>query len=79
MILAPARVALLSERRDVGPAGARGGEAGAPGENVLVRGGVEERLPAKATFSVESGDVLSIRSPGGGGWGRPDAAAADPD
>lgn len=79
MILAPARVALLSERRDVGPAGARGGEAGAPGENVLVRGGVEEPLPAKATFSVETGDVLSIRSPGGGGWGRPDGRAADPD
>ena len=67
----PARVALLCERRAVGPAGAQGGEDGAPGENVLIRAGVEERLPAKATFSVEAGDVVSIRSPGGGGWGRP--------
>lgn len=77
-ILAPARVALLSERRVVGPAGARGGGDGAPGENVLIRGGVEEPLPAKATFSVEAGDIVSIRSPGGGGWGaapRPPAAA----
>ncbi|MEX2049555.1 MAG: hydantoinase B/oxoprolinase family protein [Gemmatimonadota bacterium] len=71
LILAPARVALLSERRAVGPAGARGGGPGARGENVLVRGGVEKALPAKATFSVQAGDVLSIRSPGGGGWGRP--------
>jgi N-methylhydantoinase B len=71
MLLTDARVALLCERRTVGPAGARGGEAGAPGENVLIRGGIEERLPGKATFSVASGDVISIRSPGGGGWGFP--------
>ena len=51
------------------PAGAQGGEDGAPGENVLIRDGVEEGLPGKATFSVNAGDVISIRSPGGGGWG----------
>ncbi len=71
MILTPARVALLCERRAVGPAGARGGSDGAPGENVLIRDGIEEHLPSKATFSVEPGDVVSIRSPGGGGWGEP--------
>ena len=70
-ILGPARVTLLCERRAVGPSGARGGEDGAPGENVLIRDGVEERLPGKTTFSVDAGDVVSIRSPGGGGWGRP--------
>jgi N-methylhydantoinase B len=71
-ILTAARVALLTERRDRGPAGARGGRPGAPGENVLIRHGVEEPLPAKATFTVEAGDVISIRSPGGGGWGVPE-------
>lgn len=71
MALAPARVTLLSERRAVGPRGALGGADGAPGENVLIRGGVEERLPSKVTFSVAAGDVVSIRSPGGGGWGAP--------
>jgi N-methylhydantoinase B len=71
MILTPARVALLCERRAVGPTGARGGSDGAPGENVLIRDGVEERLPSKVTFSVRAGDVVSIRSPGGGGWGVP--------
>lgn len=70
-ILGPARVTLLCERRVVGPSGAQGGAAGAPGENVLIRGGVEERLAAKAAFSVEAGDIVSIRSPGGGGWGTP--------
>lgn len=70
-VMAPARVALLCERRTVGPSGARGGGDGAPGENVLVRGGVEERLAGKVTFSIDAGDVISIRSPGGGGWGPP--------
>lgn len=68
-VLGSARVALLCERRVSGPAGARGGQDGAPGENVLIRQGVEERLPAKKTFTVAPGEVVSIRSPGGGGWG----------
>lgn len=71
MILAPARVALLCERRAVGPAGARGGEDGGTGANVLIREGVEEHLPSKTTFPVQPGDIVSIRSPGGGGWGPP--------
>ncbi|HSM61397.1 MAG TPA: hydantoinase B/oxoprolinase family protein, partial [Longimicrobiales bacterium] len=73
-ILTPARVALLCERRAVGPAGAHGGAPGSPGQNVLIRAGVETTLPSKVDFSVEAGDVVSIRSPGGGGWGSPDSA-----
>jgi N-methylhydantoinase B len=68
-VMAPARVALLCERRERGPSGARGGQDGATGENVLIRDGVEKRLPGKTTFWVEAGDIVSIRSPGGGGWG----------
>jgi len=71
MVLTPARVTLLSERRATGPGGARGGSDGAAGENLLIREGQEKPLPGKATFSVETGDVISIRSPGGGGWGAP--------
>jgi N-methylhydantoinase B len=71
MLLAPARVAILSERRREGPSGARGGGPGATGANVLIRNGEEKSLPGKATFTVEAGDVLSVRSPGGGGWGAP--------
>jgi N-methylhydantoinase B len=70
-ILTSARVALLSERRHDGPAGAAGGSPGSAGQNVLIRGGLETPLPSKVTFSVEAGDVVSIRSPGGGGWGTP--------
>jgi N-methylhydantoinase B len=76
-ILTPARVVLLCERRAVGPSGMQGGSDGAIGENVVIRGGREERLPSKATFSVAAGDIVSVRSPGGGGWGAPDRAAPD--
>ncbi len=70
-LLGPAQVALLCERRTIGPSGASGGNDGAAGENVLVRNGVEQRLPSKTTFDALAGDIISIRSPGGGGWGTP--------
>lgn len=69
-VLGSARVALLCERRTRGPSGLRGGADGAPGENVLIRDGVESPLPGKASFTAEAGDIISIRSPGGGGWGE---------
>lgn len=77
--LAPAVVSLMTERRLGGPWGLAGGAPGAPGENRLLRAGAasdqgaEEALPAKRSFPVEAGDALIIRSPGGGGWGRPEA------
>ena len=69
MLLVPARVSLLSERRVKGPSGAKGGRDGAPGENVLISNGIETGLPGKASFAIQAGDIISIRSPGGGGWG----------
>jgi N-methylhydantoinase B len=70
-LLAPAEVTLLTERRQSGPPGAAGGEAGAPGENQLVRDGIPAPLPGKVTFHASIGDRVSIASPGGGGWGQP--------
>ena len=69
-LLVDTEVSLLSERRRSAPAGIAGGGPGAIGENVLVRDGVESALPSKATFPLRAGDILSLRSPGGGGWGR---------
>lgn len=67
----PTEVTLLSERRRLAPYGLQGGERGSSGENVLIRDGEEKQLPGKTRFTAEPGDRLSIRSPGGGGWGRP--------
>jgi N-methylhydantoinase B len=69
--LCPATVTILSERRRRAPYGLQGGEQGALGQNLLLRDGQEEALPAKAQVQVEAGDVLRLRTPGGGGWGEP--------
>lgn len=70
-LLVDATVTILSERREKGPSGLAGGEAGAPGQNALRRNGVEQPLPGKVTLEAHAGDVIVIRSPGGGGWGSP--------
>lgn len=69
---APTDVTLLTERRRLAPYGLHGGEPGALGENILIRNGEEIRLPGKVHFTVGPGDRLTIRSPGGGGWGKAD-------
>jgi N-methylhydantoinase B len=69
-LLVDGDVSLLTERRDRGPRGAAGGEDGTPGQNVLLRDGEERPLPSKATMRLKAGDIVSLRSPGGGGWGR---------
>lgn len=78
-LLGDASVTLLTERRATGPAGASGGGAGETGRNVLIRDGVEEILPGKVTFQARAGDVISVRSPGGGGWGTPSAPGDETD
>ncbi len=77
-VLVPARASLLTERRRFRPYGLAGGEPGAPGENVLIRDGQEIPLPGKGTVELRPGDVLSLRTPGGGGWGRVDGEDGDP-
>ena len=68
VFLAPARVTLLTERREHAPYGLFGGEPGAVGINTLERNGTITKLPGKATFDVKVGDILSISTPGGGGF-----------
>ena len=63
--LEPCRVSIVSERRARGPGGTRGGEPGQPGRN-LVNG---DPAPAKVTRDLAAGDVVTIETPGGGGFG----------
>ena len=70
--LAPARVTVLSERRRFAPYGLHGGHHAEQGENILFKGGYEEvKLSGKEVLDVQPGDMLSVRTPGGGGWGEP--------
>lgn len=75
--LCPAMVTLLTERRRTAPYGLHGGEPGAPGRNLLIRQGNARELPGKVQLRVEPGDVLSVHTPGGGGWGSPSACRQD--
>ncbi|HEV3407163.1 MAG TPA: hydantoinase B/oxoprolinase family protein [Gaiellaceae bacterium] len=64
-VLEPAELSLLTDRRRHRPRGADGGGPGTVGRNVLG----DEVLPAKTSRELEAGDVVTIFTPGGGGWG----------
>jgi 5-oxoprolinase (ATP-hydrolysing) len=69
--LRPLDVSILSQRRGpYPPFGLKGGETGALGRNSLARhDGTEDTLAGRANFTARPGDVLTIETPGGGGWG----------
>ncbi|MGP4111795.1 hydantoinase B/oxoprolinase family protein [Streptomyces sp. 4N509B] len=72
--LEPMTVALLTGHRRVPPYGMAGGAPGALGSNAVERAdGTVEPLAGCDTAAVEPGDVLVLRTPGGGGYGTPPA------
>jgi N-methylhydantoinase B len=66
-----AHVSLLTERRKLAPYGLAGGKNGQKGGNILVRENNKKNLAGKSGFETEPGDLLQIKTPGGGGWGGP--------
>jgi N-methylhydantoinase B len=64
---------ILADRDRSGPWGVDGGNDGLCAEYVHVRDGVETRLSSKTTLDLAPGDVVSIRTCGGGGYGPPRA------
>jgi N-methylhydantoinase B len=64
-VLEDCRLSLVGERRKRAPQGARGGEPGLSGRNLLNG----EELPAKVTRGLRAGDVVRVETPGGGGYG----------
>jgi N-methylhydantoinase B len=62
--LEAANLSLLTDRRRHEPAGVNGAGRGKSGENRLG----DERLPAKTSRQLEAEEVVTVRTPGGGGW-----------
>ena len=76
-LLAPARVTVIAERRVLPPYGLAGGGPGACGRTVVSRPAGANRvrqrdvvMPAKFTIDLPEGALITVASPGGGGWGR---------
>jgi N-methylhydantoinase B len=61
-------VSLLTERRRLQPRGLQGGQHGAVGINRIDG----ETVPAKTTVDIGAGSTVTIETPGGGGYGRPE-------
>jgi 5-oxoprolinase (ATP-hydrolysing) len=74
--LKPLTLSILSQRRGpYPPYGLAGGQPGALGRNTLQRVGQTflsaEALPALVQTEVQPSDILTIETPGGGGFGPP--------
>lgn len=70
-LLAPAQVSLLATRRRIAPAGRAGGEPGACGADRV------DGRPQSAPWQgwMPAGTRLTVGTPGGGGWGKPEAGS----
>ncbi len=65
-VLEPATLSLLTDRRRHQPQGAAGGEPGEVGANRLD----DEELPPKVTRGLDTDAVVTVETPGGGGYGE---------
>ncbi|MES2721894.1 MAG: hydantoinase B/oxoprolinase family protein [Pseudomonadota bacterium] len=73
--LAPMEAALLSTRRDHAPQGIAGGGPALAGEQRLIGAdGAVKELPGCFSVTVQLGDVIEIKTPGGGGFGSRSAS-----
>src|SRR5437016_7454902 len=69
MLAEGSTVSLMGERQRHGPWGLFGGKSGSPGVYEIVRGNRITSLSSKTTLPANGGDVLTVTTPGGGGYG----------
>lgn len=62
-------VTIAADRVESQPWGLEGGGNAAPARIYLDRGGTVQQLKSRDTFRLLLGDVLTLVTPGGGGWG----------
>ena len=66
--LAPMHLSIISQRRTLAPYGVDGGQPGASGVNRLN----DEVCAGTMEADVSAGDLFTVLTPGGGGWGAPE-------
>lgn len=71
-------VSILAERVKVTPYGVQGGLPGKSAEFYLIKkDGSRRKLPGKITVELKEGDIIEIKTAGGGGYGPPEERAPD--
>jgi 5-oxoprolinase (ATP-hydrolysing) len=73
---------IVSQRRVFPPLGMKGGGNGAKGVNTWRRkneeGGFDDiNVGNNGLCRLRKGDIFNVKTPGGGGWGRPENADTD--
>ena len=64
-------IGVLGNRRRIAPAGRAGGQDGKAAVNWVRTAQGRRTGTGTALWDVAAGDVFELRTPGGGGWGRP--------
>lgn len=71
-----ASVSILADRHETRPYGLANGLDGTTGRVQLLEGDGNVSLDAKTSLTVDAGTILSIRTPGAGGYGPPEQRSA---
>ncbi|MCH8323239.1 MAG: hydantoinase B/oxoprolinase family protein, partial [Proteobacteria bacterium] len=70
-VLEDMEMSILSSHRQVPPPGLNGGAPGRCGENTIIRqNGTRHTLKGCDHTDLKAGDIIEIRTPGGGGYGK---------
>lgn len=75
-----ARVSMVMDHGRAGPPGSQGGGAGGLNRVQIIRGGrgyVPPHLSKDQDIEIHAGDVIDVSTPGGGGFGAPEARPRD--
>jgi N-methylhydantoinase B len=72
-VMAPASLSLLTDRRRHSPQGSHGGMPASAGHNEI--DGIE--IGPKVSLELDAGQTVTVRTPGGGGWGSEVADASE--
>lgn len=68
--LEPVELSFLSQHRIQSPYGMHAGSPGARGEQLIIRAdGTTQKIPGVAAVTMNPGDQIELKTPGGGGWG----------
>jgi 5-oxoprolinase (ATP-hydrolysing) len=68
--LEPLQVTLLAQHRNHAPYGLQGGSPGRCGQHTLISKETAVSLPGVCSIEVQPGDIVTIETPGGGGFGK---------